>query len=123
MRVVPEIYGQDADGNRGRLVYDIEIEYSEDAEWIEPQLAEYLIDNDGEMSGYVEVRSINPYTEEDIDIDVDTGYFEYMLKEFTVETKSGDVIKSGLTYEEAFDIVELYEKNTTDIYIIGHERL
>lgn len=65
-----ETYGEDADGNRGILVWNYELE-PDDKDHIE----EYVINNyleyfDG-ASPNITIPFINPFTEEKVDLEVD----------------------------------------------------
>lgn len=62
------LYGDDIDGNRGMYVWEYTLE-EDDREYILTQLADKLLNN-----GYIEeVETIvffNPYTEEEIPVDI-----------------------------------------------------
>lgn len=74
MRVYKTIEYQDADGNRGIPVTNVELE-SEDREMIldavYDQCPEIL--EEEPVGGTVDITLIDPYTEEDIEVEIDLG--------------------------------------------------
>ena len=74
MRCYKELYGADADGNRGQWIYECELEPS-DSDEIVRQIEDYLKDNginhkDDYPDG-IEVTLFNPYTDDDVQFTVD----------------------------------------------------
>ena len=72
MRCYQTLYGDDIDGNRGVLVWHYELE-EDDREhirdYVRANMPEYF---DGGGSGtIIDVTFINPYTEEEVEIEVD----------------------------------------------------
>lgn len=74
MLAYQELYGQDIDGNRGKLMWMYEIEASDRPE-IERQVREYLISTD-EPAETIIVILQNPYTDKDV-------YLEVNVKEYS----------------------------------------
>jgi hypothetical protein len=65
------LYGDDIDGNRGIMVWNYKLE-PDDREYIR----DYVIENmpeyfDGDGACVTDITFINPYTEEEVDIEVD----------------------------------------------------
>jgi len=74
MRCYKELYGADADGNRGQWIYEYELEPS-DSDEIVRQIEYYLKDNginhkDDYPDG-IEVTLFNPYTDDNVQFTVD----------------------------------------------------
>ena len=89
MLCIPEIYGQDADGNRGKLVYDYTIEPS-DAEHILDYLKDFLTENNPlpeSIPEVLEIPFINTTTEEDVVLDVNTEDYLPILPVYKVVDK------------------------------------
>jgi len=74
MRCYKELYGADADGNRGQWIYECELEPS-DSDEIVRQIEYYLKDNGiNHKDDYpygIEVTLFNPYTDDDVQFTVD----------------------------------------------------
>lgn len=102
-----ENYGADIDGNRGINLWCYEIEPIDDA-WIIPQLQDILEDS-GYLSQEVEVWTINPFTEEDVSIMVDTTNYKYLENTFEV-WKNNLKVHEGLSFEEAEEWADNYEE-------------
>lgn len=81
MKAWQERYGEDRDGNRGRLTWFYEIDDSDEEE-IKAQILTQLEDQGYDLGDpddwpkEVTIRLINPYTEDDIDFEVNPK--EYM---------------------------------------------
>lgn len=69
-----ELYGADADGNRGQWVWECELEESDRPE-IEEQVAQYIKDNglesEDEYPETIDIVLVNPYNDEDYTSEVD----------------------------------------------------
>jgi hypothetical protein len=71
MKWYKEVYGDDLDGNRGILIWVYELEPI-DKDWIQAEIVESLLEFEQvlDYDDYVDIPTINPYTEDDETITV-----------------------------------------------------